>query len=111
MPTRVRGIDEAAKIVGRAVQARRREEIDAVVTPAEAAGEIRHGHDFDHRDAELGERGELARRRAPRSFARERADVQLVNDLPSRDRPRQSRSFQSNPAGSTTCDGPCGPSG
>ena len=44
----MRRIDEAAKIVGRAIQPRRREQIDAVVTPAEAALKLGDRHDFEH---------------------------------------------------------------
>ena len=42
----MRGIDEAAEIVGRAVEPRRRKQIDAVVSPAEAALKLGDRHDF-----------------------------------------------------------------
>ena len=64
-PERVGAIDEAAQIVGLAVKPRRREQRHAVVTPAEAAGEIRDRHHLDDGDAELGEERQfVARRRA-----------------------------------------------
>jgi hypothetical protein len=77
----VGAIDEAAHVVGPAVQPGRGEQIDAVIPPAEAAGKIRYGHDFDHRDAGRGEFGKLACRRFPCAFAREGPDVKLVDNL------------------------------
>ena len=62
----MRRIDEAAKIVGRAVEPRRREQIDAVVAPAEAALKLRDRHDFQHRHARLGEPRQLLRWRRPK---------------------------------------------
>ena len=87
------------QIVRRPVEPRRRVEVDAVVAPAEAAGEIGDGHHLDDRDAEIGERVELGRRSLPRAGRRERADVELVEDLalrsdaaPLRVRPLERRS-------------------
>src|SRR5262245_61255179 len=45
---RMGAIDEASEIIGSAVEARRREQINAVVTPAEFPGEVGHRHDLDH---------------------------------------------------------------
>ena len=67
MPARVRGIDEPAEIVGLAVEMRRREEIDAVVAPAESSLELGDGHHLEQRDADARELRQLARRRGPRA--------------------------------------------
>ncbi len=48
----VRRIDEAAQIVRAAVEAGRREQVDAVVAPAELARELGDRHHLDQRDAE-----------------------------------------------------------
>jgi hypothetical protein len=78
---RVCAVDEAAEIVRRAVEPRGREEVDAVVAPAEATGELRDGHQFEHGDAKLGQGRKLARRGVPGALRRECADVQLVEHL------------------------------
>ena len=57
---RMGAIDERAKIVGRAVEARRRIEIDAVVAPAERPAKSATGIISIDRDAEIGERGQFA---------------------------------------------------
>ncbi len=75
-------VDEAAQVVGLAVEPRRREEADAVVAPAEATREIGHRHQLDARHAQARKLFQLRRRRRERPFAREGADVQLVDDLP-----------------------------
>ena len=49
---RMRVVDEVAQIIRSSVQTRRREKIDAVVTPPEVSGEIRNRHDFDNGDAD-----------------------------------------------------------
>ena len=97
-PEGVRPIDEGAEVVGRAVEPGRREQVDAVVAPAEPAGEVVHGHDLDDGDAQIGEVRQLAARRCPGPLGREGADVQLVDDLalephalPVRVRPRHRR--------------------
>ena len=82
----VRRIDEPAEIVGTPVQTRRREQIDAVVAPAEATFKFGNGHDLDHRDADSCQLLELARGRRPRAKPRERPHVQLVRDLSSQRR-------------------------
>ncbi len=76
----MRAIDEAAEVVGRAVEARRRVQAHAVVAPAEPSREVRDGHHLEHGDADVREGGQLAHRALPGSLARERADVQLVDD-------------------------------
>ena len=81
-PAAVRLVDEAAQVVGLAVEARRREQVNAVVAPAEFSGELRDRHHLDARHARAGQLPQLARRRGPSAFARERADVHLVDDLP-----------------------------
>ena len=78
---RVRAIHEAAQIVGPAVQPRRREHVDAVVTPAEPAGEVGDRHHFDDGNAGMRQLRQLALRGRPRPFACEGADVQLVDHL------------------------------
>ena len=65
MPSAMRVVDEAAEIVGRAVERDRGEQADAVVAPAEAAGKIGDRHDFDHGDADGGELGQFAGARRP----------------------------------------------
>ena len=62
-------VDEAAEVVGRAVEAGRGEEVDAVVAPAEAAGEVGDRHDLEAGDAEVRQLGQLARGRRPGSLA------------------------------------------
>src|SRR5687768_13645405 len=42
-------IHKTTKIIWCPVETRRGKEIDAVIAPAEAAREICHGHDFNHR--------------------------------------------------------------
>src|SRR3954453_10015471 len=74
----MRRVDEAAEVVGRAVEMRRRPEIDAVVAPAERAGEFVHRHHFDDIDADVREQRQLLRGDGERAALRERADVHLV---------------------------------
>ena len=50
------------------------EEIDAIITPAEFAGEIRDRHHLDHGDSDPGQLCQFLRRRPPRSFLGESAD-------------------------------------
>src|SRR6478752_8932472 len=77
----VRGIHERAKIVRSPVQMRRREQVDAVVAPSEASGELADRHDLDRRDTDVGEVAQPVDRRGEGSFAREGADVQFVKNL------------------------------
>ena len=80
----VRGVDEAAQIVGAAVEPRRRPQVDAVVAPAEAAGEFRERHELDQRDAEVAQIRQPLRRRRVGPGLGEGADVQLVDHLAAR---------------------------
>ena len=43
-------VDEMAEVVRRAVQSGRREQVDAIVPPAECTGELGHGHHFQAGD-------------------------------------------------------------
>ena len=74
-------IDELAEVVRAAVESGRREEIDAVVAPAKAAGEVGDRHHLQAGHAEPGQLWELARCRCPGAFDGEGADVQLVQHL------------------------------
>ena len=67
MPSACASVDEAAEVIGPAVEPRRSEEVDPVISPAERAGEIRHRHDFETGDAEIGEGRQLASCRVPAS--------------------------------------------
>src|ERR1043166_500697 len=53
---RMRAVDKGAEIVGPAIKTRRREQIDAVISPTEASGKIGDRHEFEAGDAELRER-------------------------------------------------------
>ena len=77
---RVRAIDKAAEIVRPAVEPGRREQIDPVIAPAEAAGEIGDRHQLDAGDAERGQFGQFARSRLPAPLRGEAADMHLVDD-------------------------------
>ena len=61
----VGAVDEPAEVVGRAVAVERGEQIDAVVAPAEGAGELGHRHQLERRDPEVGEVRELLRGGGP----------------------------------------------
>ncbi len=56
----VGAIDETAKVVGLSIEPGGGELIDAVVTPAEFAREIRHRHDFEKRDTQFRQGRQLA---------------------------------------------------
>src|SRR4029077_12379136 len=60
-------VDEAAKIRRSAVEPGWCEEVDAVISPAEPAREVRHGHDFEAGNAELSESRQLSRSGFPAS--------------------------------------------
>ena len=77
----VRGVDEAPEIIGLAVKAIRREEIDPVVSLSECTREFVHRHDLDARDPGVGQGIEMIDRGSERTFAREGADVNLGDDL------------------------------
>ena len=75
-------IDEAPQIIRFAIKPTGREEIDAVVTPAEFARKIRHRHHLDQANASPRQLGQLFGGRSPRSLRGKGADVHLVEDLP-----------------------------
>jgi hypothetical protein len=81
-PDRVRAVDEALERIGVAIHVIRREELHAVIAPVPAAGTLCDRHHLDHRDAELAQVAQLPDRCVERTLGRERADVQLVDDLP-----------------------------
>ena len=78
----VRAVDEAAKVVRRAVEMRGGEEIHAVVTPAEATGKVADGHHLHQGYPQAGELRKLRHGGGPGPFVAEGADVHLVDDLP-----------------------------
>ena len=74
-------VDEPAEVVGRAVEMRRRVQIDAVVSPAETPFELGDRHHLDDREARVRELAQLGGRGGKRAGTRERADVHLVDHL------------------------------
>src|SRR5208282_2807919 len=79
-PESMGAVDEAAEISRPTVKACWCEEIDAIVSPAEAAWEFRHGHNFEAGNAEFRERRQLAQGAFPISLRGEGADMHLVDD-------------------------------
>ena len=79
-PARVRLVDETLEAVGTAIGDVRRVEQDAVVAPAAVAGELRHRHQLDGRDARIDEMVELGLDAGERAILGEGAGVQLVDD-------------------------------
>ena len=79
-PEGMSAVYKAAKVLGLAVQAGRREEVDAVVSPAEPTCELRHRHNFKAGDTEFCESRQLTRSRLPAPLRSERADMHLVDD-------------------------------
>jgi hypothetical protein len=75
-------VQEAAKVVRLAIEVAGREEIDAVVAPAEAAGELGDRHHLDDRDAEPGQLRQLPAGGLPGPLRGEGPHVHLVEDLP-----------------------------
>ena len=80
-PDGVSRVDEAAKVIGGAVKPRRCVQADAVVSPAECAGEIGDRHECDRRDAERRQVRESRGGGGPSSFRCEGPDVHLVEYL------------------------------
>ena len=74
-------IHETAEVVGLAVKAYGREPADAIVAPAEAAGEIGDGHHLDGGDAGGGQFRQLAARGLPAAFACKSAYVDFRDHL------------------------------
>ncbi len=81
-------IDKRSKIVWKAVQVRRREPRDAIVSPAKSAGKFADRHQFNHGDAQLPERLQARARSLPCSLGAEGSDMKLVDDLPVQRQPR-----------------------
>ena len=52
-PEGMSAVYKASKVLGSAVQPGRREEVDAVISPAEPTCELRHGHNFKAGDTEF----------------------------------------------------------
>ena len=76
----MRGVDQRAQVVRRAVGAGRRVEEHAVVAPVPAARKIRQRHDLDGRRPEVDQHVEFVDGRTERSLRREGSDVQFVDD-------------------------------
>src|SRR5207249_10102498 len=85
-PRLVASVDKALQAVWPSVRMMRRKEVDAVISPATAAGELGDRHHLDHVDAELDKMRQPFDCSVERPLRRERADVQLVDDRP-RERP------------------------
>ncbi len=92
------GIDQTLQTGRPAVGILRRVKIHAVIAPVASAGELRDGHDFDDRHAELGQFVEVRNDAIEGALRRIGADVQLVDHrggqvkaLPSLIRPRKRR--------------------
>ncbi len=76
----MRGRDQRLEVFGPAVARIRRKGQHAVIAPIPRAGEIGERHQLDRGDAEIPQPVELGHRRTIGSRARERAEMQLVND-------------------------------
>ncbi len=76
----MRRVDEPRQSFRAAVDRVRCVRIEPVVPPAAIAGEGRHRHQLDRRDAELPQPGEARDHAVERSLPRERAHVKLVQD-------------------------------
>ena len=108
----VRGVDQALEALRAAVARLRGRQVDAVVAPAARARELGDRHDLDRGDPQLGEAGQVLDRGVERPLARERADVQLVEDEIALRHARASRRrVQAKAETSTTRDGPRKPLG
>src|SRR5215470_2457372 len=75
-------INKTAEIVWLAIESRRCEEIYTVIAPTKTSGKLRYRHDFQYRDAGLSQLWQFTHRTDPCTFARERADVHLIDNLP-----------------------------
>ncbi len=77
----VRGVDEPLESLGAAVARLGRVEGHAVVAPVAIARELGDGHDLDCGDAQVAQRPQPLDDGVERAGRRERADVQLVEDV------------------------------
>jgi hypothetical protein len=75
----VGGVDEPLEALGAAVSGVGGRQVDAVVAPAVAAGELGHRQQLDRGDAELAQPGQVRDDGLERALGREGADVQLVD--------------------------------
>src|SRR5215469_12947244 len=75
-------VDEPAEVIGRTVIVGGCEQADSVVAPIKAAWKFGDWHDLEHRNTGGCQFGQLTARRFPGALARERADMHLVNNLP-----------------------------
>ena len=78
---RVAGVDQPAQSPRTAVARLRRPGIDPVVAPVARAGELRHRHQLDRRDAELLQFSEPGDQRFERPLRRAGPDMQLIEDV------------------------------
>ncbi len=101
---RVCTVDELPEIIRGAVQARRREGMNAVVTPTELAGKFTDWHHLNDRNASVTKISELCCCGRPGTFRGEGAHVHFVEYLASRVTPGQPSSVQRNVSGSMTCE-------
>src|SRR5437588_7988965 len=91
-------IDESLHRVRPAIRMMRREQVHAVIAPATLAGELRDRHHLDGVHAQLDEMRKLLDHGVERALARERPDVELIEDragerltMPSSVRPLERR--------------------
>jgi hypothetical protein len=80
-PQRVRAIDETFERFVIAIVVIRREQLHAVIAPVPTSRTFGDRHDFQHGDAQVFQVLELSSCGVECAFRRERADVQLVDDL------------------------------
>jgi hypothetical protein len=78
-PLGVGGVDEPLEPLRAAVGGMRGRQVDAVVAPAVAAGELGHRHQLDRRDAELAQAAQVRDHGVERPLGGEGADVELVD--------------------------------
>ncbi len=72
-------VHKCSKIIGLAVETCGSEQVDAVISPAEATRKIGDWHDFDAVDADARQFGKLACGRGPGACLGEGADMHLVD--------------------------------
>ena len=79
-PPGVTGFDERLEVLGLSIRGVRGERQHPVISPAPAAGKVRHGHELDRGDPEGDQVVEPVRHRGEGAFPRERSHVKLVED-------------------------------